>query len=674
MDETRNEVTAAKIGAVVQAGSIGSVHLPGQSRPVPKQLPAAPRHFVGRTAELALLDRVLGGAAVIGGAGGVGKTWLALRWAHSRLDAFPDGRLHVDLQGFAPGGRPLPPAVAVRSFLDALGVAPGAIPVSLPAQAALYRSLVAGRRMLVVLDNAAEEAQVEPLLPGSPSCTVLVTSRRFLRGLVANHSAEPVGLDVLSEEDSRAVLTGRLGENRIGRHGDAVDELVSWCGGLPLALATVAARARQHGNFPLSVLAEELREDRLDGLRSVLSWSCRLLSDRASTLFGLLGHAPGLDIGFDAAVSLVGLPAPQVREVLRELEDAHLVHEHVPRRYRMHDLVRSYAAEQAVDHERGLRRLTDFYLHTAHAADHRVYSHRRQVVLGEPEPGCAPLSPPDDVAALSWLDAEHRCLLETQRTALALGWYSRVGQLAHLLTSFHYRRGHLRDQVTSWERGLAAAERLGDVDAQAKALRMLGNAHTQTGDYPAATARLRRALELANDLFAQGQACMALAMLLEIEGGLAEAVEHGERAVRSFAELGDSLCEADALGMTSWLHVLAGHHDAALPMALRALAMHRELGNRAGEAVAHNSLGQLAQATGRYREALEHHEQALAWHRHVGGDAWSEPNTLDLIGQAHAALGNSDEARAAWQGSVAMYEEQFRLDIAAKVRARLNAL
>ncbi|MDX8140869.1 tetratricopeptide repeat protein [Lentzea sp. BCCO 10_0061] len=674
MDETHNEVAASTIGAVVQAGSIGSLYLPEQRRPVPKQLPAAPRHFVGRGTELALLDEVLGGTAVIGGAGGVGKTWLALRWAHSRLDAFPDGRLHVDLQGFAPGGDPLPAAVAVRLFLDALGVPPGSLPVSLTAQAALYRSLVAGRHMLVVLDNAAEEAQVEPLLPGSPSCTVLVTSRRYLRGLVTSHGAEPVGLDVLSEEDSRAVLTGRLGEDRVGRHGDAVAELVSWCGGLPLALATVAARARQHGDFPLSVLAEELRADRLDGLRSVLSWSCRLLSDRASILFGLLGHAPGPDIGFEAAASLAGLPGPQAREVLRELEDAHLVHEYVPGRYRMHDLVRGYAAEQAVDQERGLRRLTDFYLHTAHAADYLVYAHRRRLVLDEPVPGCVPLCPPDDGAALAWLDAEHLCLLETQRTVLALGWYPVVAQFAHVLTSFHYRRGHLRDQVTSWERGLAAAERLGDVSLEAKALRMLGNAHTQTGDHKAATARLRRALEIGDDLFAQGQACMALAMLLEIEGGLAEAVECGERAVRSFAELGDTLCEADALGLASWLHVLVGNHDTALPMALRALAMHRELGNGAGEAVAHNSLGQLAQVTGRYREALEHHEQALAWHRHVAGDAWSEPNTLDLIGQAHAALGQVDEARTAWQRSVEMYEEQFRLDLAAKVRNRLDAL
>ncbi|MFJ8959491.1 tetratricopeptide repeat protein [Lentzea sp. NPDC102401] len=674
MDETHNEVAAGTIAAVVQAGSIGSLHLPEQRRPVPKQLPDAPRHFVGRGTELALLDEVLGGTAVIGGAGGVGKTWLALRWAHSRLDAFPDGRLHVDLQGFAPGGDPLPPAVAVRLFLDALGVAPGSLPVSLTAQAALYRSLVAGRRMLVVLDNAAEEAQVEPLLPGSPSCTVLVTSRRYLRGLVTNHGAEPVGLDVLSEEDSRAVLTGRLGEDRVGRHDDAVAELVSWCGGLPLALATVAARARQHGDFPLSVLAEELRADRLDGLRSVLSWSCRLLSDRASILFGLLGHAPGPDIGFEAAASLAGLPGPRAREVLRELEDAHLVHEYVPGRYRMHDLVRGYAAEQAVDHERGLRRLTDFYLHTAHAADFHIYPHRRRVVLGEPSPGCVPSSPPDYASALAWFDAEHRCLLETQRTVLALGWCPEVGQLAHVLNSFHYRRGHLRDQVTSWERGLAAAERLGDVSLEAKALRLLGTAHTQTGDYTAATASLRRASEIGDDLFAQGQAGMTLAVLLELQGSLAEAVEHGERAVRSFAELGDPLCEADALGVTSWLHALAGHHDTALPMALRALAMHRELGNGAGEAVAHNSLGQLAQATGRYREALEHHEQALAWYRHIGSDAWNEPSTLDLIGQAHAALGNRDEAHAAWRRSVEMYEEQSRLDLAAKVRNRLDAL
>lgn len=485
MDKTHDEVTADAIGTV------GSLRVPVQRRPTPRQLPAAPRHFVGRAAELVVLDGAMGGTAVICGAGGVGKTWLALRWAHTRLDAFPDGRLHIDLQGSAPGIEPLAPGAAVRSFLDALGVRPAEIPVSLPAQAALYRSLVAGRRLLIVLDNAEGEAQVQPLLPGSASCTVLVTSRRFLLDLVTGHGAVPVELDVLSAAESRALLAVRTGDDRLTRDPEAADELLSCCGGLPLALATVAARAEQRRDLPLGRLAADLREFR-QGVRGVLSWSCRMLSADALTMFRLLGHAPGPDISLDAATSLAGISS--ARAVLRELEDAHLVQEYVPGRYRMHDLVRRFAAEQVTDHEPALRRLTDFYLHTTHAADELLHPHLRPLDLPDAAPGCVPLRPADATAAVAWLEAEHRCLLELQRSLAGRGRHRDVWRLARLMNSFHYLRGHLRDQVGSWERGLAAAEHLGDVSIMAGTHRLLGNAYLQVCDYQAAATQLRHAL------------------------------------------------------------------------------------------------------------------------------------------------------------------------------------
>ena len=235
---------------------------------IPQQLPAWPGwSFVGRTREMAELTASLdaeparmGTMAIVvtGGMGGIGKTWLALQWAHENVDRFPDGQLYVNLRGFDPSGTPVVPAVAVRGFLDALQVPPGSIPVGLDAQAALYRSLVAGRRMLILLDNARDSGQVAPLLPGSPTCTVLITSRHQLAGLVTAHGARPLALDVLNSSEAHELLVKRLGPHRVQAEPDAVEALVGYCAGLPLALAIVAAHAATHTDLPLEALAAEL--------------------------------------------------------------------------------------------------------------------------------------------------------------------------------------------------------------------------------------------------------------------------------------------------------------------------------------------------------------------------------------------------------------------------------
>jgi len=337
-------------------------------RAVPRQLPAPPRLFVGRAAELAQLDKALDaqvsadGAMIvsaISGVGGIGKTWLALRWAHQRLDRFPDGQLHVNLRGFDSAGHPMSPQAAVRGFLGALGIARAAIPAELDARVGLYRSLVAHRRMLIMLDNARDTAQVAPLLPGSSACTVLVTSRNRLPGLVASYGAQPVTLDALAEPETRALLAARVRAERLNAEPDAVAELLAYCGGLPLALSVVAGRANVHPAFPLAELASELRDattrlgaldegDPSVSLPEVLSWSYHALTAQQSSVFLLLGLAPGADIALPAVASLTALPVERVRGVLRELENVSLVLEHVPGRYRMHDLVRLYAAERAV--------------------------------------------------------------------------------------------------------------------------------------------------------------------------------------------------------------------------------------------------------------------------------------------------------------------------------------
>lgn len=329
---------------------------------VPRELPPAIGQFTGRARELRALTSVLDGPAgavvisAIAGAAGIGKTALAVQWAHQVANRFPDGQLYVDLRGFHPSGRPVPAAVAVRGFLETLGVQAERMPAGLDAQARLYRSLLSGRRMLVLLDNARNEEQVRPLLPGSHGCLVLVTSRCQLSGLVAAEGAHALTLGLLSEAEARDLLTRRLGAARLGAEPGAATELVGLCAGLPLALAIAAARAARPG-ARLDALAEELKDvqTRLDALdtgdpsvsvRAVFSWSVDNLPARQTRLFRLLGRYPGPDIAIPAAVSLTGAPPAQARSDLRELARAHLISEHVPGRYAMHDLLRAYAAEQ----------------------------------------------------------------------------------------------------------------------------------------------------------------------------------------------------------------------------------------------------------------------------------------------------------------------------------------
>jgi hypothetical protein len=339
----------------------------------PRQLPAAPRYFVGRADELAALNSALDDSAEAGGtvpisalagAGGIGKTALALRWAHSNLPRYLDGQLFVDLQGFSPAGLPVEPAVAVRSFLAAFGVDSGRLPADLDAQAALYRSLVAGKRMLIVLDNAVDAAQVVPLLPGSPTCTVLVTSRRHLTSLITRHGAHLLTLGVLTDDDARHLLLTWIGADRVTAEPAAVEQLLACCGGFALALDIVGARAKMNGRTPLAEAAAELcddttrlgaldDEDPAASLPAVLSWSYRALTTEQRTVFGLVGIAPGPDIGLPAAASFTGLPVPHARTVLRALEDASLLDRHPGGRYTMHDLIRAYAAHRAPRPARG---------------------------------------------------------------------------------------------------------------------------------------------------------------------------------------------------------------------------------------------------------------------------------------------------------------------------------
>ncbi|WP_410562280.1 ATP-binding protein [Amycolatopsis sp. cmx-4-61] len=700
--------------ATDHGAAVGVVHgnlnlHPPPPRPtpaIPQQLPAAPGLFTGRTAELARLDRALTpapqgqrqgqGATVlvsaIGGAGGIGKTWLALAWAHRHLERFPDGQLFVDLHGFSPTDKPVQPTVAVRGFLDALGVEANRIPTDLDAQAALYRSRVARRRMLIVLDNAATSDQVAPLLPGSPSCTVLVTGRHRLDSLIDRHGARHLPLDVLSPEEARDLSAARLGADRVAAEPEAVDELIGLCGGHPLALSITARTAGTRPDTALAEAAAELRDlglealdhdtDPAASLPTVLSWSLRYLTDEQRRVFALLGIAPGPDTTPPATAALTGLPDRSARKTLNGLENASLLERRPGGRYAMHDLIRRYATDTAHTtlpeqvRAAALTRVGDFHLHNAHAADRLLDPHRLLLSPEPPAPGVHPHPLPDTDAAMDWLDAEHATLLATQRTAATLGHHHTVWHLAWNLNTFHLRRGHRHDAVTTWQAALEAADHLPDPATRSRTHRNLGRAYSRLGLHEQATTHLEQALHLAlrhHDPTDQAHTHRALALAWGQRGDDRQALEHARHAVALYRALDLPVLEAGALNQVGWYAARLGRFDSAREHCQAALTLTRHHHNLQGEAATLDSLGYIAHHTGDHHQALDHYHHALTLRRGLG-NTYAVAGTLDRVGHPHAALGRHEQARAVWREALQLYRDQGRDADAERVQHQLDDL
>ncbi|WP_433124600.1 BTAD domain-containing putative transcriptional regulator [Micromonospora sp. CA-240977] len=667
---------------------------------VPRQLPAPPGLFTARAEELAYLTAAVAdgsdtavGICAIGGSGGIGKTSLVLRWAHTHLDRFTDGQLYADLRGFGPGFGPVSPSTVIRGFLEALGVAPNAIPVDPDTQAALYRSLLAGRRMLIVLDNARDAQQVVPLLPGSPTCTVLVTSRRELAALTATHRARPIALDVLSPDESRELLIGHLGPDRVRAEPAAVSTLVDQCAGLPLALGIVAARAATRPQLPLATLARELRDasarlDALDAgelnvnLRAVFSSSCAALPGAAATVFALLGLVPTDDISLAAVASLIGVPATRAGELLRQLEATYLVHQQAPGRFRMHDLVRLHAAEQATEtvdaetREAALRRLVEFYLHTAYAADRLLDPWRPPLTVGCPTPGCAPERMGGVAESMAWFDREHPHLLSAQQVSVTHGWHRQVWQLARTLATFHARRGRKRDQVTVWQAGVAAADSEGDPAVQAMAHRFLGQAIQWLGDIRATVARFQVAIayaEQAGDLAEKARTCFALGVTWGLEGDHEQSLAHYRLAVGIFRSLGDAVEEARGLNGVGWSLAQLGRYDEARAACEQAVELYRRHEHPDAAADTLHSLGYIDHQTGRHTEALAYYQQARTVYAEVGNTR-GEVDCLTSLGELYTSMDRRAEAQQAWQEAVDLLQVQRRTGEAALLRQRMSVL
>jgi DNA-binding SARP family transcriptional activator/tetratricopeptide (TPR) repeat protein len=699
--------------------------------PVPRQLPAGAGHFAGRDAELKALDQLLdspgqrGEAVVVTavrGMAGVGKTALAVHWARTVIDRFPDGQLYANLRGFDPDGAPVTPDEVTCWFLGALGVPGPAIPAQPEARSGLYRSMLADRRVLLVLDNAKDAAQVRPLLAGGPGCLALVTSRSSMGGLATSNGARIVCLDQLAPDDATRMLAARLGTERTGSEPDAVAELIRLCAGLPLALAIVAARAAERPDLSLAALAAgfETRDgrgsaistarpaapdQRLDGLdngdeltsiRGVFSWSLRHVSGPAARMFRLLGVHCGPDISLPAAASLAGLPVAAARHALAELSRASLVTEDARGRFSCHDLLSAYAAEQAreldgeADVEAAQQRLVDHYLRTAYAAAASVYPARTRIELPASRDDVTPerLDTYQDVVL--WFQAEQKSLM----AAVSLAGDRRSGtrgtstvdsatrsldthcwQLAWSCAAMMMRLGQWAETADAVRIGLASAKRLGDPLGQALMHYDLGCAYCRTGEFVEANVNLRRALEIAiasGDQAIAGLAHHGLVMLLDRQGQFAEALPHAQEAFRLRGAAGDRATVAYAENTVGWICAQLGHHAEALQHCTRALDLHRESGSRSGMADTLDSIAFAYQGLGDHEQAIAHYQRSAAAFQEIG-DPRGEAASLTGLGDAQCAIGQPDDARRNWERALSIVMRMPGGDTA-PLRGRLEGL
>lgn len=647
---------------------------PLAGRSVPRQLPASPSVFVGRQKELAELSSALasasrGGApavAAVCGAGGVGKTAVALAYAHRHVADFPDGCLFIDLRGFDPVARPLAPEHVIRVFLSALSGSPDTIPAGHDEQLGLYRSLTAGKRLLLVLDNARDTAQVRPLIPGSSSVAVIVTSRTRLAGLAAAHDAQMLTLRVLADVEARAWIEAWIGEEDTGQQMAAVREVLHWCAGLPLALAVVLARIRSARSLTVDELASELRGQatRLDALdtgddsvsvRLALACSDQALSPPAARLFRLLGTAPGADVGLPAAAALAGLAASTTLTLLRELENSHLVDQDRTGRYRMHDLVRLYAVQESQDlavHEepQAVLRLFDFYLHTVDNADALIWRSGQRSPIDAAATGANPLTFADYRTAIDWVESERSNLLAVVHSAANRGLHKHAWKIAADLASFVHSRCYWTDTVPAFESALSSARASGEQYAEALLLTALGAAHRALGRPRASAEYLRGALALQQTRKERWARSLTLAFLSEAHADLGQyqtALEFGHLALVLERETGDRSAIGVTLGNLARIYRACRCYRPAVEYQIRAVAVLRDLGDDEKLGAALRGLGDLHHEAGTLVTARNCLAEASEVLRRAGNEI-AAVDTLSVLGQVCLDNDDAEAARRYW--------------------------
>lgn len=615
-------------------------------------------------------------SAVIGSAG-MGKTALAVHWAQQVKDRFPDGQLYVNLRGFDPGS-PMTPEQALDGFLRALGVPGEKIPAGVRAQAEMYRSLLDGRRVLVVLDNANTAEQVSPLLPGSAGSVAVVTSRSRLSDLVARDGAHPLSLDLLTPAEAIALLRQSIGAARVDAEPGAAAELIRLCAHLPLALRIAAERVATRPDVTLADLVEELTDEhaRLDALasdddqttaaRAAFRCSYRALPSEAARVFRLLGVHAGPNISAPAAAALTGTPVTEVRRLLDVLTGAHVVEQTAPDRYRFHDLLRLYAAERAAEapeaeRNAAVQRVLTWYLHTAAAAVRAFSPLGLRVPLEAPESevACAPLAFTDRAQALEWCGAERANLVAATRHAAECGQHLVAWKLPAVLWDFFSLHGHWADWITTHDIGLTAAQHGGDRRGEAWMENNLGTAYRGLGRFEEALDHFHRALAINQETGhrqGEGWTRYNIGDTYRELGRFEEALNHLRQALFIGREVGERWSEGYTLNMIGETYRGLGRYEEALRHLLPALVINRELGHRRGEGFTLNMIGDTHQERRRFDQALSYYEQALAIRREIG-DRRGEGLTLHSLGDTNYKRLRFDQALNHYEQALAIRQE-----------------
>lgn len=692
MAEPREGVNSSLSGTardVVQARDVqGGIHFhaaaaDGVRLPVPYQLPLAGQGFVDRCAEREALDRLLDDSPtytrvlLVTGTAGVGKTSLVLHWSHAVRDRFPDGQLYADLHGYDPQV-PVTYERVLERFLLVLGAPADAVHADGEHMAAAFRSRLAGRRLLIVLDNAASASQVRPLLPATPGCLVIVTSRHRLPGLTIREGARRLTLDVLDQDGSVALLRSVISGYRDEDDPAQVAELASLCARLPLALRIAAERAAGRPLMHLADLIGELRDEsgrwevlsadgdeESEAVRPVFTWSYRALTPDAARLFRLLGLHPGPDFSDAAAAALAGVDVRTARRLLDVVAAAHMVDQTASDRFRLHDLLRAYAADQArleqtpQEREEALCRVLTWYLHTADAVQARVAPQEPHVELVPADGGLPELRFADGAQAMRWYEAERDNLVAAVRAAASGGLDRIAWQLAVVLRAVYMTNNPFQDWLTTSQIGLEAARRDGDRGAEAELQESLGMAYAQSQSLTAAAEHYESALTLRRELhdtFGEALTLNGLGLLELRRRNLAQAQAAFEGSRELFAALNDEFWEPRVAVNLAQVELELGHPENAVGPLHRGIEVFRAHGDRHAEGNALRLLAAAELDNGSADAALAHAEQAVAIANEIRSAA-AEAYWLQALGDAQRATGHPTQAQDSYRRAAALQEQ-----------------
>ncbi|MEU1570147.1 BTAD domain-containing putative transcriptional regulator [Streptomyces collinus] len=670
----------------------------------PAQLPGGLPAFAGRAAEGAWLSAVSGApdrpgptaasVVVISGTPGVGKTTFAVHHAHRIASSFPDGQLFVNLCGFHPHAPAVDPGTVLHGFLTALGVPAQRIPEDTPARSTLFRSLLADRRILLVLDNARDEQQVRPLLPAGAGCLTLITSRNQLPGLIATDGAKPLTLALPSQTEAHQALERRLGSERLAAEPTATAEIIRLCGRLPLAMAVVAARAELDPSFPLHAIVDDLQHthgdldaftgfDASTDVRTVFSWSYRSLDEHAARLFRFLALHPGPHITAPAAAGLVGLPLARTRRALAALTGSCLVEQPLPGRYSLHDLLRCYAGELTQIHDAAQERhhatlrVLDHYMFTAYEANQLLKQDTTaELDLGAPGPGVAPEKFTGVKQATRWFTAEHRVLTALLHSAVSQQLDHHTTGLAWSLKEHLQRQEFWPEAITALTPALEVARRQGNRLEEGRCLRHLGSIHGNLGHQEEALRHLRRATTIFEQLDATGEQARAhyvMACALFLFGRVQEAVTFSERGLELSRQTGEELWLAECLLELAWFHANLGRLEKSLQYSEEGIALFQRLDAPWQLAQGWDIVGYTLRALGRYEESVATYQRATRAFEELG-DHRNAIGTLMRLGDTRLAQGDREGARADWVQALETADERAMRHSAQQVRDRLTAL